>query len=147
MSERLVFYLPDYRTRRARPLVTCPVAAGFPSPAEDWIECRLDLNRDLIKHPIATFYVRVRGDSMIDEGLKDGHIVIVDRAAETCDGCIVVARIGPDFTIKKLRITPEGEVWLDPANEARAEEYRPILVTEGMDFEVWGRVMWSFQKH
>lgn len=146
MNERLAFYRPDYRTRWSRPLVGYHVSAGFPSPAEDWIECRLDLNRDLIKHPVATFYVRVRGDSMVDEGLRDGHIVIVDRAAETCDGCIVVARINCDFTIKKLRITPEGEIWLDPANKAR-DEYQPIPITEGMDFEVWGRVMWSFQQH
>lgn len=146
MNERLVFYCPDYRTHWSRPLVSCYVSAGFPSPADDWIECRLDLNRDLIKHPVATFYVRVRGDSMSDEGLKDGNIAVVDRAAETCDGCIVVARIGADFTIKKLRITPDGEVWLDPANKAR-EEYQPISITEDVDFEVWGRVMWSFQQH
>ncbi len=147
MNEPLFFYLPDYRTRWPRPLVRCPVAAGFPSPADDWIECRLDLNRDLIKHPVATFYVRVRGDSMVDAGLKDGNIAIVDRAAEACDGSIVVARIGCDFTIKKLRITSEGDVWLDPANKARAEEYQPIPATECMDFEVWGRVVWSFQQH
>ncbi len=146
MNEPPVFYRPDYRTRWERPLVGCPVAAGFPSPAEDWIECRLDLNRDLIKHPVATFYVRVRGNSMIDEGLKDGNIAIVDRAAETCNGHVVVARVGAEFTIKKLRITPEGEIWLDPANKASGE-YQSIRVTEGMDFEVWGRVMWSFQQH
>jgi len=92
MNEPHIFYRPDYRTRWPRPLVLCPVAAGFPSPAEDWIECRLDLNRDLIKHPVATFYVRVRGNSMVDEGLKDGNIAIVDRAAETCNGHVVVAR-------------------------------------------------------
>ncbi len=146
MKEPLVFYRPDYRTRWPRPLVLCPVSAGFPSPAEDWIECRLDLNRDLIKHPVATFYVRVRGNSMIDEGLKDGNIAVVDRAAETCNGHVVVARVGSEFTIKKLRITPEGEIWLDPANRAN-EEYQPMRVTEGTDFEVWGRVVWSFQQH
>ena len=146
MKEPLVFYRPDYRTRWPRPLVLCPVAAGFPSPAEDWIECRLDLNRDLIKHPVATFYVRVRGNSMIDEGLKDGNIAVVDRAVETCNGHVVVARVGSEFTIKKLRITPEGEIWLDPANCAN-DEYQPIRITEGTDFEVWGRVVWSFQQH
>ncbi len=146
MKEPLVFYRPDYRTRWPRPLVLCPVSAGFPSPAEDWIECRLDLNRDLIKHPVATFYVRVRGDSMIDAGLKDGSIAVVDRAVETCNGHVVVARVGAEFTIKVLRITPEGDIWLDPANKAR-DEYRPMRVTEGMDFEVWGRVVWSFQQH
>ncbi len=146
MMEPLIFYRPDYRTRWPRPLVLCPVSAGFPSPAEDWIECRLDLNRDLIKHPVATFYVRVRGNSMIDEGLKDGNIAVVDRAAETCNGHVVVARVGPEFTIKKLRITPEGEIWLDPANKTN-EEYQSMRITEGTDFEVWGRVVWSFQQH
>lgn len=146
MDESPLFYRPEYRTRWARPLVGCRVSAGFPSPAEDWIECRLDLNRDLIKHPVATFYVRVRGDSMVDEGLKDGNIAIVDRAAETCTGHVVVARVGPEFTIKKLRITPEGEIWLDPANKSN-EEYKPVRIIEGMDFEVWGRVMWSIQQH
>lgn len=146
MREPFIIYRPDFRTHWARPLVGCHVTAGFPSPAEDWVESRLDLNRDLIRHPVATFYVRVRGDSMIDAGLADGSIAVVDRAEETSSGHVVVARVGGEFTIKRLRITPEGEIWLDPANLAN-EEYQPVRITEGTDFEVWGRVVWSFRQH
>ena len=119
------------------------VSAGFPSPAEDYIEGRIDLNRDLIKHPIATFYIKVIGDSMRDARIDEGDLLVVDRAAETNDGDIVVARVGNDLTIKRLCIENSGRIWLCPENPA----YEPIEITEDCDFEVWGRVMYSIQKH
>src|SRR5918992_2318927 len=94
-------YLPSRGTRLSRPLVTCRVAAGFPSPAEDYVEGRIDLNRDLIKHPLATFYVRVEGDSM-EQRIHAGELLVVDRMAETREGDIVVARVGNGFTVKRL---------------------------------------------
>lgn len=127
--------------RLLRPLVVARISAGFPSPADDWIEGRLDLNHHLIKHPAATFYMRVIGDSMNDE-IREGDILVVDRAAEAEDGDIVIVRIFTDFTVKKLSLQ-EGKIWLLAANES----YQPIEITEEMDFEVWGKVLWSIRGH
>ena len=135
-------YWPDRRTKWARPLFLVSVSAGFPSPAEDYIEGRLDLNKHLIKHPVATFYVRVAGDSMIDAGIGPGSILIVDRAVEADDGDIVIARVNDELCVKRLRIA-DGCVWLMPENI----DYEPLEVTEAMDFEVWGRVTHSIRAH
>jgi DNA polymerase V len=132
----------DTRTKWSRPLVQSAVSAGFPSPAENHIEGSLDLNRHMIKHPVATFYVRAQGDSMIDAGIAPGSILVVDRAVEADDGDIVVARINNEFCVKRLRIKG-GEVWLMPENAA----YDPIEITEEMEFEVWGKVTWSIRSH
>ncbi len=135
-------YLPDRSARWPRPIFLTSVQAGFPSPAEDYVEGRLDLNRYLIKHPVATFYVRVAGDSMIGAGIHPGAILVVDRAVEADDGDIVIARVNDELCVKRLRIR-EGKVWLVPENNA----YDSIEVTEEMDFEVWGRVMHSIHSH
>ncbi len=123
-------------------MILARVPAGFPSPAEDYIEGRLDLNRHIIKHPMATFYVRVSGDSMIDAGIHPGSILVVDRAVEADDGDIVIARIGDELCVKRLRIG-EGRIWLAPENSA----YDTIEITEGMDFEVWGKITCSIRFH
>lgn len=127
---------PDRSTKWARPLFMTSVSAGFPSPAESYIEGHLDLNRYLIKHPVATFYVRVSGDSMAGAGIQPGSILVVDRAVEADDGDIVIARIGDELCVKRLRLS-RGRIWLMPEND----RYQPIEVIESMDFEVWGRVM------
>ena len=85
------FYYPDRTVKVSCPLFMASVSAGFPSPAEGYIEGRLDLNRHLIKHPAATFFVRVAGDSMIDAGIHPGDILVVDRAVEPSDGRVVIA--------------------------------------------------------
>lgn len=124
-----------------RLLVVARVSAGFPSPAEDWIEVRLDLNRHLIKHPAATFYMRVIGDSMSDE-IREGDILVVDRAAEAEEGDIVIVRIFNDFTVKKLSMK-DGGIQLLANNGA----YPPIEMTADMDFEIRGKVLWSIRGH
>ncbi|HYO63306.1 MAG TPA: translesion error-prone DNA polymerase V autoproteolytic subunit [Pyrinomonadaceae bacterium] len=129
------------RLRLLRPLFVARISAGFPSPAEDWVEGRLDLNRHLVRHPAATFYMRVIGDSMHDD-LRDGDIVVVDRACEAEDGDVVVARLNDDFTVKRLSLA-DGKVRLLASNAA----YPPIEVGEGVDFEVWGKVVWSIRPH
>jgi DNA polymerase V len=136
-------YLPDRKTRWSRPLILCRVSAGFPSPAEDYVEGRIDLNRDLIKHPLSTFYIRVSGDSMIGAGIMPGALLVVDRAVESNDGHIVVARINDELCVKRLSICDDGRVWLLSENE----QYRPIEIKEEMDFEVWGRVLYSISSH
>lgn len=133
---------PDRTTRCARPLFMTTVSAGFPSPAEGYIEGRLDLNRYLIKHPVATFYVRVSGDSMTGVGIHPGSILVVDRKVEAEDGDIVIARINDELCVKRLRLR-HGRIWLMPENE----RFQPIEVIETMDFEVWGRVMHAIRSY
>ena len=124
------------RARRlARPLILNRVPAGFPSPADDYIEGRIDLNRDLISHPLATFYIRVIGDSM-EPLIQSGALIVVDRMLETKDGDIVIARIGAELCVKRLRIEEDGAVWLFSENK----DYRPISIGEDIEFEVWGKV-------
>jgi len=109
--------------------------AGFPSPADDYIEGKLDLNAYLVRHPSATFFVRVAGDSMIEAGIHDGDILVVDRAVRSRSGHVVVAVLDGEFTVKRLRLTA-GRVVLQPANPV----YPAIEVAEEADFEIWGVV-------
>ena len=136
------FYLATRGAKLSRPLVECRVPAGFPSPAQDDIAGRIDLSRDLIKHPLATFYVRVEGDSM-EPRIHSGELLVVDRMVETKDGDIVVARLGCEFTVKRLHTEGDGSIWLMSENPS----YEPIRITEGMDFEVWGRVMHAIRSY
>src|SRR5207237_4508957 len=110
-------YLPRRAAKLARPLVAWRVPAGFPSPAQDEIEGRIDLNRDLVKHPLATFYIRVEGDSM-EPRIHEGALLIVDRMVEATEGSIVIVRIGTDFMVKKLHVEQDGQIWLLSENEA-----------------------------
>ncbi len=143
MSVEVVgIYLPARGIRLSRPLVASHVPAGFPSAAQDEIAGRIDLNRDLVKHPLATYYVRVEGDSM-EPFIHCGELLVVDRMVETKDGDVVVARVGEEFTVKRLHTEEDGPIWLVSENPS----YEPIEVTEGMDFEVWGRVMYSIHRH
>ena len=117
------------------PLMTASVRAGFPSPAEDHIEAMLDLNQLLIKHPAATFFVRVKGSSMVDANIISGDIVIVDRSLNARAGSIVVAIIDGDFTIKRL--VKRGKQTMLVAEQ---EQHPPIIMAEGMECEIWGVV-------
>lgn len=134
-------YRPNFKTRLSRPLVMFRVPAGFPSPVEDYLEGGIDLNRDLVRHPFYTFYVRVDGDSM-EPAIRPGALLVVDRMAEARDYDVIVARVGGDFFVKRLH-REGGRILLLSDNEA----YPTIEITEGMDFEVWGRVMHSIQSH
>jgi len=128
-------YYPDDTTKCERPLFMVPVAAGFPSPADDYIEGKLDLNRHLIKHPAATFFVRVAGDSMIDAGIHPGDILIVDRSLEPADKKVVIAVINGELTVKRIRMK-KGRIYLTPENE----NYKPIEIENEMNFDIWGVV-------
>ena len=120
------------------------IKAGFPSPAADYLRNSLDFNRDLIKHPEATFYGRVEGDSMMEAGINDKDIAVIDRSLEAEDGDVIVAYINEEFTIKYLDLThkKDGYIELRPANK----DYKPIRIDEGTDFEVWGVVIWTIKK-
>lgn len=129
-------YRAEARNSLTLPLFVTSISAGFPSPADDYIDKRLDLNEFLIRHPAATFFVRVSGDSMIDAGIHPDDILIVDRAVEAVNNKIVIAVLNGELTVKRLRI--EGEaVYLYPEND----EYSPIEITPQMQFEVWGVVI------
>jgi len=111
------------------------IQAGFPSPAEDHASERVDLNKMLIKHPLATFMMRVRGASMREAGIDDGDVVLVDRAIKACHGHVVVAVVDGDFTVKRL--------WKRGANlklQAANPTYPDILPKDGQTIEVWGVV-------
>ncbi|RPJ13176.1 MAG: translesion error-prone DNA polymerase V autoproteolytic subunit [Desulfobacteraceae bacterium] len=128
-------YYPDDTTECERPLFMVPVMAGFPSPAEDYIEGKLDLNRHLIKHPAATFFVKVAGDSMIDAGIHPGDILIVDRSLEPADKKVVIAVINGELTVKRIRMK-NGRIYLMPENK----NYKPVEIEKEMKFDVWGVV-------
>lgn len=119
------------------------IKAGFPSPADDYLQDRLDFNRDLIRHPETTFYGRVSGDSMIDAGINDGDIAVIDKSIEASDGDIVVGFVNNEFTIKYLDLShkEEGYIELRPANK----NYKPIRINNSDDFEVWGVVVWTIR--
>lgn len=117
------------------PLYACTVPAGFPSPADDYIEMHLDLNTHLIKHPAATFFVRASGDSMTDAGIASGDMLVVDRSLEAVHGKIVIAAINGELTVKRLSRVG-GKVQLLPENS----QYQPIDITHDEDLVIWGVV-------
>jgi DNA polymerase V len=117
------------------PLFTCGVSAGFPSPAEDHIDRKLDLNELLIQNPVATFFVRVAGDSMKDAGINHGDILVVDRSLEAANGKIIIAIVNGELTVKKFLRSPSS-CRLVAANV----DYPPVEITEESDFNVWGVV-------
>ncbi len=118
------------------PLYSNRVAAGFPSLVDDAIESHLDLNQYLIQRPSTSFFVRVEGDSMIDAGIHENDILIVDRSLKPLDGKIIIAVVNNELTVKRLELKQQT-VRLLPENP----RYRPIDITEEMDFRIWGVVI------
>lgn len=126
----------DEGTSSKLPLYGCKVRAGFPSPADDYIESYLDLNNHLIQHPSATFFVRASGDSMINVGISDGDLLVVDRSLEPTHGRIVIAAVNGELTVKRLSLNL-GLTQLMPEND----RYPPIVITEGLELVIWGVVI------
>ncbi|MBW3809689.1 translesion error-prone DNA polymerase V autoproteolytic subunit [Aeromonas hydrophila] len=116
------------------PLFLSPAACGFPSPAQDYVEQTIDLNQLCIAHPAATYFVRAAGDSMVDHGIRDGDLLIVDRSRKARHGSVVVAAVDGEFTVKELQLEPS--IALLPGNLA----YRPINFSEGQELEIFGVV-------
>ena len=137
----LDFFTPDFTTLLELPLAGTAIAAGFPSPAEEYVEIALDLNKELIKHPASTFYARVKGDSMVDAGIQDGDLLVIDKALEPKEGAIAVCYLDGEFTVKRLAVREDG-VYLIPANA----EFKPIRITEENEFLVWGIVAYVIHK-
>lgn len=118
------------------------IRAGFPSPAQDYLEQAIDLNKELIRHPASTFYGRVAGDSMRDEGIEEGDILVIDKSLELMDDDLAVCFIDGEFTVKRVRLEPDS-AWLVPSNP----NYPLIKVTPDNDFIVWGIVTYTIKKN
>ena len=117
------------------PLFAFKIPAGFPSPADDHLEATIDLNKQYIRHPAATFFVRVQGHSMIEAGIHNGDMLVVDRSLEAQSGSIVIAVVNGELTVKRLVINGD-EVWLMPENP----EFEPMQIKDGMELHIWGVV-------
>ena len=128
-------YISDLSTQCQQSLFDARVPAGFPSPAADYKEDRLDLNKHLIRHPAATFFVRAIGDSMIGAGIHCGDLLVVDRSLEARDKNVVIAAVNGELTVKRIRIRNK-KITLVPENES----YSAQEVGENVEFEVWGVV-------
>jgi len=118
-----------------QPLYEARVSAGFPSPAGDYEEGKLDLNEHLVKNPAATYFVRVSGDSMLGAGIHSGDLLIVDRSLAPADKKVVIANINGELTVKRIRLR-KGKILLEPENSS----YRAQEVPEDSDFSIWGVV-------
>jgi DNA polymerase V len=125
----------EHKKKIVRPLFNCSVSAGFPSPADDYIDRKLDLNDLLIKNPPATFFVRAAGDSMINAGINHGDILIVDRSLEAGSGQIVIAALHGELTVKRL--FKKGAACRLMAENPN---YPPLEITEESQCEIWGVV-------
>ena len=133
-------FLCDAEASLLRPLLS-GISAGFPSPAADFIDHSIDLNRELIAHPSSTFFGRVKGESMRDAGITDGDLLVIDKSIEPNAGRVAVCFLDGEFTLKRISII-KGEVWLMPANE----NFSPIHCNAESDFRVWGIVTYVIKK-
>ena len=130
-------------TKRFRiPLLNDSVSAGFPSPADDYTEENIDLNEHLISNPFSTFFLRVKGDSMINAGIKDKDLIIVDKSLIAKPGNIVIAMIDGEFTIKRLSIKND-ELYLKAENH----NYPDISFRNHIDIQIWGVVIYSIHNY
>ena len=134
-TKTLELYASDTSTTLNIPYFENGVSAGFPSPAEDHMHSKIDLNNLLIENPSATYYVRVNGDSMLGAGIVNGDLLIVDRSLEVTNNCIVVAHVDGEFTVKRIKKIKK-KIFLQAENN----NYKPIEITQEMDFELFGVV-------
>ena len=127
--------------RRQRALLRGAVPAGFPSPADDYVEQCISLDEHLIQHRESTFFMRVAGDSMRGLGIFDGDLLVVDRALPVTHGCVVIAVLDGEFTVKQLLHTAAGQVL-----RAAHPDYPDTLIRPEQEFAIWGVVSWNVHK-
>jgi DNA polymerase V len=123
------------------PGITC-ISAGFPSPAEDFTELSISLDKHLIQNPAATFMAYANGNSMVQAGIHHGDILIIDRSLDARNSDIIIAVLHGEFTVKRLSIVKDT-FFLIPQNP----QYSPMKISDDMDFEIWGVVTYSIRKH
>lgn len=134
-NKKLTFFLPDFESDHKIPFATEGVSAGFPSPAADFMETNIDLNKELSQNPLATFYIKVNGNSMIDAGINDKDVLVVDRSLDPQNNKIAICFIDGEFTVKRIRLEKDC-LYLMPENK----DYSPIKVTEENQLIIWGIV-------
>jgi DNA polymerase V len=137
----MIIYKVAPHVHQGLPAFLSGVEAGFPSPADDYVDKQLDLHELMVQHPAATFFVRVQGDSMCQAGIQSGDILVVDRSLEPVSGKVVIAVVNGEFTVKRM-IIERGKVFLRPENE----KYKQIQITPEVDFQVWGVVTYVIHK-
>ncbi|HBX51272.1 MAG: peptidase S24 [Bacteroidetes bacterium RIFOXYA12_FULL_35_11] len=137
----LEFLIPDAGQPLGLPLFTSKVSAGFPSPAEDYVDKNLDLNQYIVKHPAATFYIRVSGNSMEGAGIFNGDLLVIDRALEAKSNDIAVCVLNGEFTVKRILKKKDG-LYLVPENP----DFKPLKIAEEADFQIWGIVSYIIHK-
>lgn len=138
----LDFYTIDTSTALEIPFVESTISAGFPSPANDFLDSAIDLNKHLIKNPSTTFIAVTSGFSMKNAGIDNNDLLIIDKSIEPSHGAIAVCVIDNEFTLKRLQIINK-EIFLMPENE----NFKPIKITEYQDFEIWGILTYSIKHH
>ncbi len=141
LKKELVIFAPSEEGSVPLPVLNSSVQGGFPSPADDYIEKRLDLNELVVRHPAATFYVKVEGESMRGAGIHTGDILVVDRSLTASTGKIVIAILDGEFTVKRL-VLKGKKIILQPENP----DYQPIEIQDEDDFQVWGVVTYVIHK-
>ncbi len=140
-QQKLTFFKPDFNGTHQIQYITEGVSAGFPSPAADFMENNIDLNKELSANQLATFYIKVKGNSMIDAGINDKDVLVVDRSLEPKNNKIAICFIDGEFTVKRLQIKND-ELRLIPENS----KYQPIIITEENQFIIWGIVTYVIKK-
>ena len=141
LTNTLDFFTPSITTRVELPFYDVGIQAGFPSPADDFIELSIDINKEYIKNRDSTFFARVKGHSMKNVGIFDGDLLIIDKSIEPQDNKIAICQVDGDFTVKRIKIDNDT-VWLIAENEA----YDPIKVTSDNELMIWGIVVASIKK-
>jgi DNA polymerase V len=132
---KLTFFLPNYESNTKVSFIKEGVSAGFPSPAADFMENSIDLNKELSTNTIATFYIKVKGNSMIDAGINDKDVLVVDRSIEPQNNKIAICFIDGEFTVKRIKID-KNCLYLMPENK----NYEPIKITVENQLVIWGIV-------
>ena len=140
-NQKLTFFLPDFESELKIPFIKEGVSAGFPSPAADFMETNIDLNKELSENQLATFYIKVKGNSMIDAGINDKDVLVVDRSLEPQNNKIAICFIDGEFTVKRILVEKEC-LYLMPENP----NYSPIKVTEENQLVIWGIVTYVIKK-
>ena len=141
IGEGIIFFKPNTENFQKIPLAQNGVSAGFPSPADDFKELRISIDREVVKNEEATFYARVAGESMQGAGLDDGDLLVIDRSKEPQDNSIAVCFVDGEFTVKRLKVEADC-IYLIPENK----KYKPIQVTEDNELIIWGVVTFVVKK-
>jgi DNA polymerase V len=140
-NQKIRFFSPELESEIKIPFIKEGVSAGFPSPAADFLENNIDLNKELSENPLATFYIKVKGNSMIDAGINDKDVLVVDRSIEPQNNKIAICFIDGEFTVKRIQLEKDC-LYLMPENP----NYKPIKVTEENQLIIWGMVTYVIKK-